>query len=57
MLRQISIILGIQMRNFPRFPNKFSLSGIAMLLIIIRRARKEYQTLWRCVRTKHVAVD
>jgi hypothetical protein len=28
------------MRNFPRFSNKFSLSGIAMLLIIIRRARK-----------------
>jgi hypothetical protein len=27
------------MRNFPWFPNKFSLSGIAMLLIIIRRAR------------------
>jgi hypothetical protein len=37
------------MRNFPWFSNKFSLSGIAMLLIIIRRARKEYQTLWRCV--------
>jgi hypothetical protein len=43
------------MRNFQGFSNKFSLSGIAMLLIIIRREKRNIK-LFGVVRTKH-AVD